>query len=69
MTIFNDEMMNALEADGERLRQMTGKDHGPVFIDAGGCTECGAPLPSPSDAVCENCLRMAAEEIRQSKSK
>jgi hypothetical protein len=26
------EMMKALEADGEKLRQLTGEDHGPVFI-------------------------------------
>ena len=29
---WNDEMMRALEADGEKLRQMTGEDHGPVFL-------------------------------------
>lgn len=27
------EMQRALEADGEKLRQLTGEDHGPVFID------------------------------------
>lgn len=26
---FDTEMMAALEADGEKLRQMTGEDHGP----------------------------------------
>lgn len=31
-TIFDNEMMKALEADGEYLRQMTGEDHGPVFL-------------------------------------
>lgn len=31
-------MMKALEADGEKLRQLTGEDHGPVFL----------PEPSPS---------------------
>lgn len=25
-------MKKALEADGEKLRQMTGEDHGPVFF-------------------------------------
>lgn len=29
---FADEMWEALEADGEKLRQLTGEDHGPVFI-------------------------------------
>lgn len=26
-------MQEALEADGEKLRQMTGQDHGPYFFD------------------------------------
>jgi hypothetical protein len=26
-------MMDALEADGEKLRQLTGQDHGPVFLN------------------------------------
>ena len=30
---FDKEMMRALEADGEKLRQLTGEDHGPVFIE------------------------------------
>jgi len=29
---LDDEMMKALEADGEYLRQMTGEDHGPYFF-------------------------------------
>lgn len=29
---FSRDMMLALEADGELLRQMTGEDHGPYFI-------------------------------------
>jgi DnaJ-class molecular chaperone len=27
--MMTDEMMKALEADGEKLRQLTGQDHGP----------------------------------------
>ncbi|WP_065330349.1 hypothetical protein [Tritonibacter mobilis] len=65
MTEFDREMMAALEADGEYLRQMTGQDHGPYFIDAPGCIECSAPLPSPSDAVCETCLSTAREALAQ----
>jgi hypothetical protein len=61
MTEFDREMMAALEADGEYLRQMTGQDHGPYFFDAPGCIECGAALPSPSDAVCETCLQTARD--------
>lgn len=36
---FADEMWEALEADGEKLRQLTGEDHGPWFIED--CPECG----------------------------
>lgn len=31
--MFTKEMQKALEADGEKLRQLTGEDHGPIFID------------------------------------
>jgi len=64
---LDDEMMKALEADGEYLRQMTGEDHGPYFFDVCGCIECGAALPSPSDAVCVTCLRSAAETLAEIK--
>lgn len=39
------EMMRALEADGEKLRGLTGEDHGP-FTDCGtdGCGECDVCL-------------------------
>lgn len=30
---FADEIWEALEADGEKLRQLTGEDHGPYFCD------------------------------------
>lgn len=30
---FDLEMQRALEADGEKLRQLTGEDHGPYFLD------------------------------------
>lgn len=32
MNDFDREMMSALELDGEKLRQLTGEDHGPQFI-------------------------------------
>jgi hypothetical protein len=39
------EMMAALEADGEKLRQLTGEDHGPYFDEPPevwlDCPECG----------------------------
>lgn len=33
------EMQRALAADGEKLRQLTGQDHGPQFWDT--CPVCG----------------------------
>lgn len=38
---MNREMMKALEADGEKLRQLTGEDHGPWGV----CDGCGAFVP------------------------
>lgn len=38
---FADEMWEALEADGEKLRQLTGEDHGPWSIYPG-----QAPCPA-----------------------
>jgi hypothetical protein len=42
---WDKEMMNALMADGEKLRQLTGNDHGPYFDDPPeiwlDCPECG----------------------------
>lgn len=32
MSGWDKEMQGALEADGEKLRQMTGADHGPRFL-------------------------------------
>lgn len=37
----DDEMRRALIADGEKLRQLTGEDHGPDFIDEEECWNCG----------------------------
>ncbi len=37
---MGNEMKKALEADGEKLRQMTGEDHGPWDLD-GDCSNCG----------------------------
>jgi predicted nucleic-acid-binding Zn-ribbon protein len=39
MADYDREMQAALEADGEKLRQLTGEDHGPwYFVD---CPNCG----------------------------
>jgi hypothetical protein len=34
------EMREALEADGEKLRQLTGQDHGPEFLTLATCDAC-----------------------------
>ncbi len=39
---FDLEMQRALEADGEKLRQLTGEDHGPYFL---GDDTCFVPCP------------------------
>ncbi|MBX5131644.1 hypothetical protein HJB80_02915 [Rhizobium lentis] len=52
-TEFDDEMMKALEEDGERLRQMTGEDHGPYFLAEE--TVCEGERQT-FDEVVENCL-------------
>lgn len=36
-----DEMMKALIADGEKLRQLTGEEHGPYAIRVIPCQDCG----------------------------
>lgn len=35
---FSKEMKKALEADGEKLRQLTGQNHGPTWL--GECPRC-----------------------------
>lgn len=44
---FDREMMKALEADGEKLRHLTGEDHGPWFI---------ADEQYPGQAPCPACF-------------
>ena len=43
------EMRAALEADGEKLRQLTGEDHGPYFDDTSPykCGYCGKEFDYP----------------------
>lgn len=57
------EMTDALKADGDKLRQLTGEDHGPMYYiecavcgefwfskepDCDECPECGAELEPES---------------------
>jgi hypothetical protein len=46
--MFDKEMMKALEADGEKLTQLTGEDHGPAFLFAPDeCPHCQYDRQSP----------------------
>lgn len=68
--MFDKAMMAALEADGEKLRQLTGHDHGPVWIDDRMvvCETCGGDGsfdrvvgndpngPVWADQLCPTCL-------------
>lgn len=51
---MDEEMMKALMADGEKLRAMTGEDHGPYFIydEAGGIDQdwFAGMLPAEKEA-------------------
>lgn len=58
------EMREALKADGEKLRQLTGQDHGPEFFDTcpacdgDGSIECSRPQhDDPYFAVAETCSK------------
>lgn len=39
---WDKEMERALIADGEKLRALTGKDHGPWIVGEIECPQCGA---------------------------
>lgn len=58
--MFTKEMRRALEADGEKLRQLTGEDHGPYFVDWETCPECGGEgsveVPKPQHDDPEFCI-------------
>lgn len=57
-TIFDKEMMKALKADGEKLRQMTGEDHGPWDLD----DEWLAELEACKARGCDNQRPQGGEE-------
>lgn len=50
------EMQKALEADGEKLRQLTGQDHGPVFLG-------DAPAPEYIRGVLTNNIERAIDVV------
>lgn len=55
MTDWDREMQKALEADGEKLRQLTGEDHGPWFVD---------DEPHPGLAPCPHCFESSGFAAR-----
>jgi hypothetical protein len=62
--MFDKQMTDALKADGEKLRALTGEDHGPEFPDA--CGYHGDDLPpDEAEALEELFLRREAEAAAQ----
>lgn len=47
MTTFDKEMMAALNTDGEKLKRLTGQDHGPWEL----CRDCGALIADDGFSV------------------
>lgn len=54
-SMWDKEMQRALEDDGEKLRQLTGEDHGPVFFDE---------EPYPGLAPCPHCFESSGYAAR-----
>lgn len=54
---MNREMIRALKADGEKLRQLTGEDHGPFEIPDAPCLECDGSgwLDDEQTKICCEC--------------
>lgn len=51
------EMQAALEDDGEKLRQLTGEDHGPFAMTSDSYPDLGGEdLPGPENDACEHDL-------------
>jgi hypothetical protein len=65
MIVFNKEMCDALEADGEKLRQLTGEDHGPIFL----AEEPGDDLLIASATLLHNQALEAAAKIADAEHK
>lgn len=51
--MFTREMMAALEADGKKLQQLTGEDHGPAFL--WDCPQCGEGAEQLHEGYCREC--------------
>jgi len=62
--MFDKQMTGALKADGEKLRALTGEDHGPEFFDAGGYSDDNLP-PDEAEALEKLFLRREAEAAAQ----
>ena len=56
---MTEEMKKALEADGEKLRQLTGEDHGPWEVVGWPCPSCnGNTRLDDSYLMCDHCERV-----------
>jgi hypothetical protein len=53
------DMQDALEADGEKLRELTGEDHGPIFLDHPDFNQAALEELDEQDAVMQE--EMVAE--------
>jgi hypothetical protein len=51
--MFDKQMMSALEDDAAKLRQLTGEDHGPVFL--WDCPQCGEGTDQLHEGYCQEC--------------
>lgn len=54
---MNDEMMRALEVDGEKLRQLTGEDHGPFLWCPCEYAPCYLPECREHGCMCDSAER------------
>jgi hypothetical protein len=54
---FDKEMRAALEADGKKLRELTGEDHGPVFLVDLKLTRYDHEYQPSLYGVCKQCGR------------
>lgn len=61
--MFTKEMMRALEADGEKLRQLTGKDHGPMSYDQWKTTNPRDYEPEPEEEPSE--LELVYQQLHE----
>lgn len=57
---MDEEMMKALKADGRKLQQMTGQDHGPHFDTDDCLPDYGDPPDFEKYGACSECAGLGA---------